>query len=95
MTKWHRSNFEHKVPHHNGISWFFKGGTFGEHWHFEFAVNQPSSGCQTLDTFECFLVTLTLIVSKNVVKPTWIVEKKLNKFYVNFTKKKKHKLFFL
>lgn len=71
LIRWHRSNLEHKVPHHNGINWFFKGGILGEHWQFEFAVNHPSSGCQTLDTFECFFTTLTLIVSKNVVKPTW------------------------
>lgn len=70
LTKWHRSNFEHKVPHHNENSWFFKAGMFGEHWHFGFAENQPSSGCQTLDTFECFLTTFSLIVSKNEVKPT-------------------------
>lgn len=69
LIKWQRSNFEHKVPHHNGINCFFKGGIFGEHRQFEFAVNQPSSGCQTLDTFECVFITLTLMVSINVVKP--------------------------
>jgi len=69
LTKWHRSNFEHNVPHHNGINWLFKGGIFGEHWQLGFAVNQPSSGFQTLDMFECFLTTLALIVFKNNVRP--------------------------